>query len=216
MVDDDIEFVRRLIDRQVVSSPVLELGAGYGGRTCRDLVGANGMEYYGTDVRAGAGVDFVADFECADDMEVFGNVAPLGSVLLLNVLEHVFNPIRILDNACKLVRKGGVIVVITPAVWPLHNFPMDAWRILPNFYEEYAKRRKLDLVQKYFEYLGKGPVSAFQEANGAYRFPPPCNASFRYWYSRIVHKAFNTFGRSMFQPGHVSIGAVFIDLKQSR
>jgi hypothetical protein len=33
---------------------------------------------------------------------------------------------------------------------------------------------------------------------------------------RTVHKAFNTFGRAMFHPSHVAVGAVLIDSPESR
>src|SRR5271166_5410836 len=173
MVSADLAYVRRLIEDNIVSGPVLEVGAGYGGFTSRSIIEAAGLRYYGTDMAHGEGVDYKADFERPEDMAVFQPIAPLGSVLILNVLEHVFDPIKILDNAAALVRPGGSMVVLTPAVWPLHNFPMDAWRILPNFYEEYAKRRGLKLLERYFDYIGFGPVASYRNPDLTYSFPPP-------------------------------------------
>lgn len=209
MVGTDLDYVRRLIAQNVISGPVLELGTGYGGGTSRSEVEAAKLQYFGTDLLPCTGVDFVADFERSDQMAIFAGVGPFGSVLILNVLEHTFDPIRVLDNAAALLRPGGVLVALTPSVWPLHNYPMDAWRILPNFYEVYAKRRGLELLEGYFEYVGFGPVANFRNADGTYTYPPPCRPGFRYWASRIVHKAFNTFGRSMFQPSHLAVAAVF-------
>lgn len=210
MIDSDLEFVGRLIRAQVITGPVLELGTGYGGTTCSGIVRAGGLDYYGTDMAPGAGVDFVADFECLAELDVFRPVAPFGSVLILNVLEHTFDPIRILDHAGTLLRARGTLVVVTPAVWPLHNFPLDAWRPLPNFYEEYARRRRLQLIEDYFEYVGFGPVKAFRNPDSTYRLPPPCQTRVRHQYGRIVHKALNTFGRAMFHPSHVAVGAVLV------
>lgn len=209
MVEEDLAYLRRLIAKNVISGPVLELGAGYGGTTSRAEIEAAKLQYFGTDLSHGPGVDFVADFERPEQMEVFRDVAPFGSVLILNVLEHTFDPIRILDNVMTLVRPGGTLVVLTPSVWPLHNHPMDAWRILPNFYEEYAKRRGLDLLEGMFEFVGFGPVAKFRTADGSYCYPPPCQPEFRRWFGRAVHKTFNTFGRSMSQPSHVAVAAVF-------
>ena len=162
--------MQRLIQSGRVAGPVLELGVGYGGDTCRALVESSGLRYYGTDMNAAKDVDFVANFERAEDMAVFQSVAPFSTILILNVLEHTFDPIRILDHARTLVRRGGTLVVVTPAIWPLHNFPFDAWRILPNFYEEYTRRTRLHLVDEYFEYLGIGGVRAFRGVDSAYRF----------------------------------------------
>jgi SAM-dependent methyltransferase len=210
MVDGDFAYVRRLIADKVISDPVLEVGTGYGGVTCRAVIQAAGLRYYGTDMTRSEGVDYEANFERPEDMTVFRPIVPLGSVLILNVLEHTFDPIQVLDNAATLVRQGGSLVVSTPAVWPLHNYPMDAWRVLPNFYEEYAKRRGLKLLENYFEYVGLGPVTSYRNGDSTYSFPPPCKPGVRYWLSRAVHKSFNTFGRSMFQPSHIAVGVVFV------
>ena len=118
MVGADTEYIRRLIADNVISDPVLELGAGYGGFTSRTLIEAAGLRYYGSDTARGPGVDYEADFERPEDMAIFQPIAPLGSVLILNVLEHTFDPIQVLDNARTLVRRGGTLVVMTPAVWP--------------------------------------------------------------------------------------------------
>lgn len=209
MVGADLEYVRRLIANKVITGPVLELGTGYGGETTRAEVEAAGLTYFGTDLSPGPGVDFAADFEHAEQMAAFDSVRPFGSVLILNVLEHTFDPIRVLDNATTLLRPGGTVVVLTPSVWPLHNYPMDAWRVLPNFYEEYAKRRGLDMLREYFEYVGYGPVDHFRNTDGTYSYPPPCRAGVRFWVSKVVHRVFNTFGRGMFQPSHVAVAAVF-------
>src|SRR5436309_2863556 len=109
MVGADLEYVRRLIADKRITDPVLELGVGHGGATSREEITAAGLAYFGTDLAAGSGVDYVADFEKPEDMDVFRPIGPLGSVLILNVLEHTFDPIRVLDNAATLLRPGGVI-----------------------------------------------------------------------------------------------------------
>jgi SAM-dependent methyltransferase len=208
MVEADLRYVDRLLELGVIDGPVVELGVGYGGSTCRASVLARGLGYYGTDLNAGSGVDFVADFENARDMSRFAAIAPVGTVLILNVLEHTFDPIRVLDNAVGLLRGGGTVVMVTPAIWPLHNYPMDAWRLLPNFYEQYAARRGLKLLQEHFEYVGIGRVDSHKGEGDTYRFPSPVTPGLRGLVDRAVHKGFNTFGRGMFHPSHVAVGAV--------
>jgi SAM-dependent methyltransferase len=209
MVGADLDYVRRLIADRLIAGPVLELGTGYGGATTREVMTAAGLTHYGTDLEAGPGVDVAADFEKAEDMAAFRSVGRFGTVLVLNVLEHTFDPIRVLDNAVSLLRPGGVLVALTPSVWPLHNYPMDAWRVLPNFYEQYAKRRSHELLEPYFEYVGFGPVARFANPDGSYAYPPPCPPGFRRTLSRVVHRAFNTFGRGMFMPSNVAVAAAF-------
>ena len=67
------------------------------------------------------------------------------------------------------------------------------------------------LLRERFDFVGFGPVDAFRDAGAAPSFPPPANAPWKMLLGRSVHKAFNTFGRAMFQPSHVAVGAVLID-----
>ena len=135
MVGADQDWVAQLLRGNVFSGPVLELGTGYGGATCRAIVEASGLRYMGTDVEEGPGVDIAANFEKTGDMAALADAGPFGAILILNVLEHTFEPIRVLDNARTLLKPGGALVVLTPAVWPLHSYPIDTWRILPDFYQ---------------------------------------------------------------------------------
>jgi SAM-dependent methyltransferase len=215
MVGADQAWVARLLEKGAFAGPVLELGTGYGGETSRSVVEAAGLRYLGTDMEAGPGVDIAANFERSEDMEVLAAAGPFGAVLILNVLEHTFEPIRILDNARTLLKPGGALVVLTPAVWPLHSYPIDTWRILPDFYREYANRKGMRLLKEGFEFVGFGPVEAFSDAAGAFSFPPPANNAWKLLFGRTVHKALNTFGRAMFHPSHVAVGAVLIDSPDS-
>ncbi len=216
MVGADQAWIAGLLKKGAFAGPVLELGTGYGGETSRGVVEAAGLRYLGTDMAAGPGVDIAANFERADDMAALAAAGPFGAVLILNVLEHTFEPIRILDNARTLLKPGGALVVLTPAVWPLHSYPIDTWRILPDFYREYANRKGMQLLQEGFAFIGFGPVEAFCDATGAPSFPPPANGAWKMLLGRAVHKAFNTFGRAMFQPSHVAVGAVLINSPESR
>ena len=207
MTSADLLYIKRLIQERIITGPVLELGAGYGGVTCKELVDAEGLTYHATDIVPCRGVDYVANFECEDVLRCFPRNIGFGSILILNVLEHTFNPIQILDNARKLLRPDGVLIIITPCVWPIHNYPLDCYRLLPNFYERYAESRQMHLDRQRFEYLGFGRVASNLEEAGTYRFPPPAQG-IRYWKSRVIHRVFNTFGRGMSAPSHVAIGAI--------
>ena len=209
MTDPDLRYIRRLLAGAVIAGPVLELGAGYGGRTCREIVRAAGLTYFASDVVPSAGVDYLADFESRASVEkAFGTETRFGAVLVLNVLEHTFDPVAVLDNAASLLSDAGALVIIAPAVWTLHDYPIDCYRMLPNFYEQYARRRGMTINEDYFEYVELGGVRAHVDDEGRYRFPLPAQSRVRYWRSRVVHKLFNTFGRGMVFPCHFAIGAV--------
>ncbi len=209
MTQEDLDYVDKLLDAGVLSSPVLELGVGYGGSTSRTLIESRQLCYYGTDLELGPTVDFVADFEREDQMGVFKEISPFGTILVLNVLEHTFDPIAVLDNCFKILRLGGALVLITPTVWALHNYPVDTYRINPNLYEEYARRNAMKLLPEHFQYIGHGLVSAYRSTEGSYRYPPPSSAL--HWvYSRIIHKAANTAGRGMHCPSCFATAAVLV------
>ncbi len=208
MIAEDLAFVRRVLAAGILQGPVLELGTGYGGATSREAVVATGLEYVGTDLKPASGVDFVADFEDLAALAPLRARGTFGAILMLNVLEHTFEPVRILDNARTLLRPGGSFVTIAPAAWPLHDYPFDAWRLLPNFYEQYARRRGMVLREDYFEYVGRGPVRGFRAPHGDYAFPQPIRGQWRYAFGRGVHKVFNTFGRGFAYPSYIGVGAV--------
>src|SRR6267142_1307268 len=147
MVELDVEFVKKCIRSGLLKSPCMELGAGYGGPNNKQLIQDAEMAYFCTDISQDGGVDYVIDFE--DPPEVINrNVEgkTFGSILVLNVLEHTFDPIRVLDNVFGLLQPEGTCVIVTPTVWPLHNYPRDCWRINPDFYIEYCRRRGLVLL----------------------------------------------------------------------
>jgi SAM-dependent methyltransferase len=208
MTIDDLNWIRKLLTEKKLEEPALELGVGYGGATCRELIESAGLRYFGTDLEKTPAVDFVADFERIEDMGVFSSTAPFGCILVLNVLEHTFDPLRVLDNAVSLLKPGGRCAVVTPSIWPLHNYPMDTWRILPNLYEEYARRNRLILDRGSFEYVGKGAVEQFRDSSGNYKYPPQCGSAARLLWSRVVHKLFHTSGKGMFFPSNVAVAAL--------
>jgi hypothetical protein len=51
-------------------------------------------------------------------------------------------------------------------------------------------------------------VHRFQDSAGNHRYPAPGQGPLRAFYSKGLHRLFNTYGRGMFFPSHVAIGAV--------
>lgn len=212
MTPADEMYIKKLLAKGLIKSPCLELGTGYEGQICKEMLTAAGIEYYGTDMIEGKNVDFVANLD--DDIQTINqafNGKKFNTILTLNVLEHTFNPIQILDKTMQLLNENGNYVVITPTVWTLHDFPIDTWRINPNFYEEYARRNSLTILREYFEYVGNSKIddNKFGAGHTNYKYPYAQMSKFQYFKSRVVHKLFNTFGRDMFFSNHLAIGCVF-------
>lgn len=211
MTEPDLAFVGALVAAGRITDPVLELGGGYGGTTCREVILASRHRYVATDLNPAAGVDFIADFQTGEGVDEVEAAGPFGTVLVLNVLEHTFNPIAVLDNVVRITAAGGRIVVITPAIWPIHNYPLDCCRLLPDWYRHFAESRRLILEEATFQYIGIGPVATYRTTDGQDHFPLPAvlQPVSRFW-SRSIHKLFNTFGRGMSYPSHVAIGVCLV------
>lgn len=211
MTEGDLTFIESCYRNGLILGPVLELGGGYGGATCRDFLVSNGMQYFSTDAALSSvgEVDYIADFESGEGVDAIIAGGPWKTVLVLNVLEHTFAPSAVLDNVVRVLDGSGVIITATPCVWPIHSFPMDYCRLLPDWYRKYGERAGLRLLEDHFVFIGYGPISAWREGStdclprDARMFGA---AGLR---SRIVHRIFNTYGRgALFRP-HISIGAVY-------
>lgn len=55
-----------------------------------------------------------------------------GTLLCLNVLEHVKNPFRVFAAFYQLLKQGGLLIVETVFMFPYHPSPGDYWRFTPD------------------------------------------------------------------------------------
>ena len=53
-------------------------------------------------------------------------------VLCTEVLEHCPNPQRIVDECYRVLRPGGTLIVTVPSIFPIHGYPSDNWRFMPD------------------------------------------------------------------------------------
>jgi len=118
--------IQNLSKEDIQGKRVLEIGSYNVNGSLRDGVMAHKpTEYIGVDIEKGPGVDLV----CSSDsiLRRFGKES-FDVVISTCVLEHVVNlkpSISDMKNVCKV---GGIIILIVPSVWPLHNHPIDYWR----------------------------------------------------------------------------------------
>ena len=132
------------------------------------------QEVNGVDLSPGKGVDFTVDF--STPTEDFGQRWGFGSfatVAIFNVLEHTFDPENVLRNAVHCMTDGGSIIVVTPTVWPLHDFPQDCVRLMPHWYEMFASRYRLTLHRDAFCWLSQFGITRVDDLldGGQYQFP---------------------------------------------
>lgn len=219
MTGIDIEYFKACHSAGLISGRMLEVGAAkvQGPDTpnlceiARDLGVA---DVTGADLTNFDGVDIVFDFGLSK--EEFNQKWQLGkfsTVCVFNVLEHTFDPLTVLGNALGCVQSGGHLIVLTPSIWRIHSYPGDFCRLLPDWYRTFAQRNGLSLLESQFKWLSEFGIEPIEDG-------PDCDfpsfttrgrnaRNFRYWTSRVVHKLFNTYGRSHW--GALSaIGAVFL------
>ncbi len=85
-----------------------------------------GCDYRTFDYDAGTGADIVGDIHAipmADES--------CDAIICASVLEHVRDPIRAMDELRRVLRKGGVMFLYVPSIYPYHarkgHYP-DLWR----------------------------------------------------------------------------------------
>ena len=106
---------------------VLDVGSLDVNGSFRALVESKGWEYTGLDVVAGKNVDVVSsEFEYPFPDGWF-DIVISGSTM-----EHVTAIWRWVPELARLLRPGGLLVIVTHMAWDVHQWPVDCWRILPD------------------------------------------------------------------------------------
>lgn len=128
-----IEFARDVAESFPIASPLVEIGsrAAEGQEAIADVRGIFGAtEYIGCDIQPGPGVDRVEDVHhltFADES--------VGTVVALETLEHVADPIRAVEEMYRILRPGGVLAISSLMFFPIHEHPWDYWRFTPQGFE---------------------------------------------------------------------------------
>ena len=123
------DFVVEATDRLPFAEPIVEIGSrpASGQEELADLRPLfPGREFIGCDIQPGEGVDRIEDIHdltFADDS--------VGTVLALDTVEHVADPLRGLREIHRVLKPGGVVIVTSHMFMPIHAHPWDYWRFTP-------------------------------------------------------------------------------------
>lgn len=119
------------------SGPVLEVGSFQvpGQAELIDLRSLfPGLEFVGTDMRDGPGVDRVEDvMDLTFPDDVFG------TVVLADTLEHVENPERAIQEVRRVCLPDGIVIATSVMDFPIHGHPSDYWRFTPESFRRLAR-----------------------------------------------------------------------------
>lgn len=118
----------------------------------RDLL-TDAYDYTGIDLEPGDNVDIVLEdpyiYPFSDNT--------FDAVLTSNVLEHCKNPFKLMEECARVLKPGGVFLGCVPSVFPIHRYPVDCWRILPDGWEALFEHAGLNLVKTYETQAQKRP-----------------------------------------------------------
>lgn len=113
-----------------ICGDVLDIGCG--GMPFKKMV--DYKSYRGLDFEYLPGIDLIGDSLYLPFRE-----SSFDSLIMTEVLEHVFYPSQALEEAKRVIRPGGYIYITAPMSWGLHYEPKDFWR--------FTKYSLLKLVQ---------------------------------------------------------------------
>lgn len=107
---------------------VLDVGAYDVNGTYRPLVEWRGWNYTGLDVAAGPNVDVVA----ADPYRFPFGDGEFDVVISGSTMEHVEAIWLWVPELARVLRPGGLLVIVTHWQFIEHRYPVDCWRIMPD------------------------------------------------------------------------------------
>ncbi len=82
-----------------------------------------------------------------DAMELPLQDATFDTALLLQVLEHLDDPQKALNEAYRILRKNGFIIISVPFMYPIHDAPYDYYRFTEHAIKKMLKKAGFNIVK---------------------------------------------------------------------
>lgn len=123
------QFVKICAETLPISEPIYEFGSLQvpGQEGFADLRPFfPGKKYVGADMQEGPGVDITLNLHHIDLP-----AETVGTVLILETLEHVEFPRRAIKEAYRILKPDGILIMSSTMTLPIHNYPNDYWRFTP-------------------------------------------------------------------------------------
>jgi SAM-dependent methyltransferase len=123
-----MDFVTELARTVELPEPIVEFGSLQvepdQPNDLRRLLGDR--DFTGTDIRPGPGVDRVEDLRGLSYQD-----AEIGTALCLDTLEHCEDPRQACREIHRVLAPGGLCVITSVMLFPIHGYPNDYWRFTP-------------------------------------------------------------------------------------
>ena len=133
MRPDVLEFARDVAENFAIVDPLVEMGA-RAAEGQEDIADVRPIfragTHIGCDIQEGLGVDRIEDIHhltFEDDS--------VGTVVALETLEHVADPLRAVQEMHRILRPGGVLAISSLMFFPIHEHPWDYWRFTPEGFD---------------------------------------------------------------------------------
>jgi SAM-dependent methyltransferase len=107
---------------------VLDVGSLDVNGTYRPLIEPRGWDYTGLDIAPGPNVDIVA----ADPFDWPLVADSFDVVISGSTMEHVTAIWRWVPEMVRVLKPGGLLIIITHWQFVEHRYPVDCWRIMPD------------------------------------------------------------------------------------
>jgi SAM-dependent methyltransferase len=131
------EFVKICAEILPISEPIYEFGS-------LQVPGQEGFadlrpffqnkKYIGADMQKGAGVDVILNLH-----NINLPSESIGTVLMLDTLEHVEFPRKAIREVHRILKPDGVIIISSVMNFHIHDYPFDYWRFTPEAFKSLLK-----------------------------------------------------------------------------
>ncbi len=139
------KFLNQVVSGLPAEAKILDVGAGHG--DFADIF--SGRNYSSLDIVPYPEVDLVADL---GEINPFKDGA-FDAVVLMNVLEHVYESRGLLKSVSRIAAPGGMVIFTVPFLLKVHQAPFDFARYTPYYIEKMAAEAGLDVesLQGYYD-----------------------------------------------------------------